>query len=604
MGGIRQLGFSLALGLPVLLSWPCGLASQEAVDLATSSSSPKQKVSTVPQPDGTDGLIRLDVTVRDASGQPVAGLTADDFTILDDEQPQAMVSFRPMNSDTSAEDLEVVLVLDEINLAPDQVRQAEHAIADYLQGTMGDLPHPALVYVLSSAGLSVTLGPSRDGNAIATELAMKKIMRLIWPADMLYEVNRLQGLAGRSSRNTLSLNAMGTIVIEEKKRPGRKLVFWMGNGWPLGEGCQDSFDWITEFSTRMREARIVLSGISAWPNPADRDLDYKESLRGVGSSKEKSSWALSLQVLAAQSGGEVIPRVKNIEHALEEAIDRESEYYTLSFDPPRARTADEYHMLRVQLKDATMAVKTSAGYYDQSIFYDDPPVAARHISVAELGELLQTFHGVSDGDGARRLQALELTERLSAKQLGEWKERLHGSKTRAALVALADASSFLNPPAEKATLAAPSLNEQRTMMSKTVTYVSKVMVRLPNFYAVRTIQRYREPQQKEEDNWKFPPSDQALTLKGTLSATMFYRNGAEVADASGMGRKNVSEQEKLNAMQGRWMGLVISREFTVAGTGHARDLRPDSQHGNRGCGAESFGVAGMGTARGRNARRI
>ena len=107
----------------------------------------------------------------------------------------------------------------------------------------------------------------------------------------------------------------------------------MGNGWPTGEGCEDSFDYITEFSTRIREARVVLSGISAWPNPADRVFDYKESHKGVATERQKNSWALSLQVLAPQSGGEVLTGRKDLERALEEAIDKESAYYTLSSTP-------------------------------------------------------------------------------------------------------------------------------------------------------------------------------------------------------------------------------------------------------------------------------
>ena len=576
---------------------------QQAVDLATSSPALKQMRDAAPQPDGSDGLIRVDVAVRDASGQPVTDLGANDFTILDDDQPQRLVSFHAANADTNAPyNVEVVFVLDEINLASDQAKQAEHAVAEYLQSSMGDLPHPALVYVLSSKGLAVTSGPSRDGNAIATELAIRKVMRLIWTADDVYQLSRFRGIAIRNARNNFSLNALGSIVVEERSRPGRKLVIWMGNGWPIGEGCEDSFDYITEFSTRMREGRVVLSGISAWPNPADRVFDNKESLKGVATERQKNSWALSLQVLAPQSGGEVLTGRKDLERALEETIDTEGAYYTLSFDPPRARTADEYQPLHALLKDASLTVKTSASYYNQPIFYDDPPVPAMRVSVAELDALLQTFHGVSDGDAAKRLESLELTERMSAKQLDDWKERLHGSKTKAALVSVADASSFLDPPEVQAPMAAPSIEEQRRMLAKTVEYVSKAMVRLPNFYAVRTIHQYRQPQQKESESWKVPPGDQLLQPKGTLSATMFYRNGAEVG-----GRQRNGPQERLGAGRDECHGRALVRVghqgvIAIAGHGHARDVRSNSQHGDRGCGAKPAGMARLGAACKRNAR--
>ena len=45
------------------------------------------------EPDSSDGLVQLDVTVTDQSGSPVPGLKAEDFTLLDNGQPQKLVSF-------------------------------------------------------------------------------------------------------------------------------------------------------------------------------------------------------------------------------------------------------------------------------------------------------------------------------------------------------------------------------------------------------------------------------------------------------------------------------------------------------------------------------
>jgi hypothetical protein len=57
-----------------------------------------------------------------------------------------------------------------------------------------------------------------------------------------------------------------------------------------------------------------------------------------------------------------------------------------------------------------------------------------------------------------------------------------GAKSRAELVAVADASTFLDPPAAKVPdIAAPDLAMQRQMMSKTLDYLAKTIPRLPNF---------------------------------------------------------------------------------------------------------------------------
>lgn len=545
--------------MPVLLAWAGALPAQEVIDLATSSTHPRQTQETTEQPDGLEGLIRIDVAVRDGSRQPVSGLTANDFTLLDNEQPQKLISFHAASGGAKAEDdVEVVLVLDEVNLASDQVKEARHAIGEYLLSGTGRLAHPTLVYVVSPGGLSVTSGPSRDGHEIAGELAAKKGLRLIWQREVLELMNQLQGIEARNLRNSVSLNALGSIVVEARRRPRRKLVFWIGNGWPAGDGCEDSFEWITEFSTRIREARVVLSGLSAWRGPGD--FDDKRMPEGAAGMKQKSARAMSLDVLATQSGGGLFSAASDWGRTLDEAIAQESRYYTLSFDPPRARDADEYHALRVKLKDASLAAKTSAGYYDQPVFYDDPPIPTVRVSVAELAALLQTLHEPSDGEGAKRLEGVELTERMSVKQLNEWKGRMRGAKSRAALVRVADASSFLDPPAEKTGAAAPGLDEQRRIMTKTVEYVRNAIGRLPNFYAVRTIERYRQGLQKEGESWKIPPKDQELQQKGVLNATMFYRDGAEVADASGMGKKNVAAQEKMNTIANLGFGHSWSTE--------------------------------------------
>lgn len=40
-------------------------------------------------------------------------------------------------------------------------------------------------------------------------------------------------------------------------------------------------------------------------------------------------------------------------------------FYRLSFDPPRAEHADEYHDLKVQVNQPCATVRTNAGYYNQ-----------------------------------------------------------------------------------------------------------------------------------------------------------------------------------------------------------------------------------------------
>src|ERR1035441_9962499 len=90
----------------------------------------------------------------------------------------------------------------------------------------------------------------------------KKALRAVWPQnpDHYVDATQLSRAVSSSYRNQMSLAALGAVALEERRKPGRKQLLWLGFGWPVEEeGSENSFDWITELSTRLREARIELS---------------------------------------------------------------------------------------------------------------------------------------------------------------------------------------------------------------------------------------------------------------------------------------------------------------------------------------------------------
>src|ERR1700691_230050 len=57
-------------------------------------------VTPSPVPVSTQRQITLDVQVTDKSGAPIRGLQKQDFTLLDDKQPQDIVSFHAVDDHT------------------------------------------------------------------------------------------------------------------------------------------------------------------------------------------------------------------------------------------------------------------------------------------------------------------------------------------------------------------------------------------------------------------------------------------------------------------------------------------------------------------------
>jgi VWFA-related protein len=507
-----------------------------------------------------DGRIHLDVAVTDASGKPVAGLKQSDFTLLDEGHPTPIQSFQAFEAANSDSPTELILVLDQANLNPVNAAGAEHALLRFLRQNGGHLAMPTQIYRYSDSGLETTAKRSSDGNALAEAVEKKHGMTRLWEPRPQY----CSGCNGASYYELdpvlNSQQALGSVVLEARRRPGRKIAIWIGYGWPVSDHT-NAFSTITEFSTRMREAQMTLYGVSAWADPKvlddHRPYDYTFFLDGVRTAKEAKFTHLSLDVLATQSGGTTLTTKYAKEadsHVAPEQIDRivlsgmntivaqTGSYYRLSFEPVRTEQVDEYHDLKVEIGQPGLTAHTNTGYYDQPVYYDQPRVTARRLDVAQLESLLEQDHGESDSTLAAELSGMELTERMSSARLTAWKSRLPGKKSWQALVGVADASAFLAlPAADVPALPEPSLAERREQLTRIIHYLGELMPTLPNLFATRTTERYEEPKQGENDTWKTARADRALHVEASDSVTVLYRNGGDFEDAATKGHKKPKE---------------------------------------------------------------
>ena len=499
-----------------------------------------------------EGLIHLDVAATDREGKPFSGLVAKDFTLTDNGVAQKIISFAPSNQPTDENERlsEVVLLLDEVNLEPFELERAKDASIKFLRQNGGHLAQPVSIYWLTPSGLYATATPTSDGNALAEDVARDRSSRTVW----VIQRNRELFMTAESenvARWDRSLRAVYSIAVVRRRDPGRKLLLWMGFGWPVVRAREEhkgsSFSSLVELSTRIREARMVISEVTVRTEPQAFDFKdtYKDDLAGVNASSnlETTGVHFALPVLALQSGGLVLDPVSDIARAMDDCVEDARVFYTLSFDPPPAVQPDEYHDLKVKIGVPGLSARTTTGYYDQPVFYDQPRIPVRRVSVRELEQILGTANEAQDGELAKQLAGLELGERFDSNLLSLWKNRLRGKKSIAALTILADKSAFLDPPAaEILSDPAPDLEAQRQMMARTVKYLKEVIPKLPDFFATRTTTEYGQAPQKA-DTWKTALGDQELHEGLIEKATLRYRNGHEEQDAekkkgSASGRKN------------------------------------------------------------------
>lgn len=512
-----------------------------------------------PDMNPSQGRIGIDVTVSDAGGHAVTGLGLADFNLLDEGQPVSLVSLAASADGPPPGDppVSVILVIDDADLSRASLTEAESVVEEFLRSNGGQLKHTVTVYRVTSNKLYASIPYSQDGNAMANLIASGMGMRAVWKAAQLQVLrgpaNEIEIYSSRLADSGLphedvrpvplpiALKALGAIVIEQRREPGRKLLFWIGPGWRVDlKADKNIFETITEFATRLREARIELSIANKWLENAHSilaDDQVRQYASGVRFAQDSNYDNLALQVLSTRTGGQTLttsdvlidaaqPDRNNIPRLIAEHIAQASHYYRLTFNPPQAANLDEYHRINVDLAPHGLTAHTTAGYYDEPVFYDQPVPASRQLSVAQLEEILARKW--SDRAFSAGLAGLQMTERINTPRLEGWLKRMPGDRSRQALTALADSSVFLPPPPDDVLpTPAPDRAAQRAMLSHIAEFLVGQAPRLPNFYAQRTTVQFGEPMPKAGQTWKTAQPDRKLEYARTATEHIYFENGKE-----------------------------------------------------------------------------
>lgn len=308
------------------------------------------------------GRIQLDVVVTDAAGKPVTGLEPSDFRLLDNDQPRKILSFRSFDGVAVKPDppVEVVLVVDTVNNGFVELAYIRKGVEEFLRQNGGHLAQPVSILLFSGAGLKVQPRPSVDGNALLD------VLNSIKPSVRPRGEDPIQ----------VSVRALSLVATNERRKPGRKIVIWLGQGWRPARRDNSvftqhdarvqllDFEAMVSISEMLREAQITLYG------GFEQNLfSYREFLAGVKSVRQMDYPDLALEVFANHTGGSssltTINRDSDLVSQINGYIANAAAYYQLSFNPPPALQADEYHDLKLQMRNPAWTAHTSTGYYNQ-----------------------------------------------------------------------------------------------------------------------------------------------------------------------------------------------------------------------------------------------
>jgi len=350
--------------LPAAIAQQPRGAGQGAVQVAPAPATPATGVGNAA---ARDRNVHLDVVVTDKAGKPVSGLSLTDFTVLDNDQPKKILSFEahaPGAHDAEPQ-TQVVILFDTVNVPFESVSYARRQVGAYLSQNDGRLSAPVSIYFLTDTTVVGERQASTDGNAIAAQLEATE--------SRLRAQNREGGVWGYLERFEYSTKMMSAVIEMLQNRPGRKLLIWVGPGWPMMDGPGITFSTeqqkklfgnIVAFSTLMREAHVDVYSISLGTSDGGTYL-YGGYLKGVRRVSQAQAADMGLKVLAVQSGGLALAPSNDLTSAIDTCMQDAGIYYSLSFEPPPADGPNDYHELKVRMDRPGLTARTNTGYYDQ-----------------------------------------------------------------------------------------------------------------------------------------------------------------------------------------------------------------------------------------------
>jgi hypothetical protein len=207
--------------------------------------------------------------------------------------------------------------------------------------------------------------------------------------------------------------------------------------------------------------------------------------------------------------------------------------------------------------------------FGSTAFAATPVPVEKHVKVAQVEQLLTVAHHQRDMKVAKQLAGLEMTERVTSLRLSRWQADFAGAQTREALLALADASAFLDlPAADIPSIAMPDEATRKQILSRVIEYVRTTIHQLPNFFATRSTTHFDDTPVMVKmtsvimsGSGKFAGNSVTTSaspglrlLHGVSMAAILvtYLNGLEVEDAAAGKHRGPRYQE---------MGLTTSGEF-------------------------------------------
>ena len=346
-------------------------------------------------------LVVLDVVVTDKKGEPVHGLKASDFTVLEKDQEMTLQSFEEYRSDqapplaplpaTQAPGPNVftnvadthgdgplnVLLMDALNTpVADQVYVREQML-EYVK----KVPQGTRIAILGlSNRLYILQSDTTDPAVLKADVQMFRTKDVSLPLNL---------------RGPYTRAAIQDLARYLSSLPGRKNLIWFAGSFsggftrvldrepPFGLAADfaDDVKWTANLLTRSRVAVYPIDARGLFSNPdmsaALAHPPGGETLTGRTPGEfrlseehfldQRASDKFGMNRLAEETGGKAFYDTNGLKQAVQEAINDGSNYYTLAYVPTDRQWDGRYRSVRVKLDQSGVNL-----FYRQGYFAYDP----------------------------------------------------------------------------------------------------------------------------------------------------------------------------------------------------------------------------------------
>lgn len=343
-----------------------------AMTLAFASSPSSENAQSQTSLTATTRAVVLDVVVRDRHGNRVQGLTKADFKVVEDDQPQTIVSFEETETSAGpatalADAAQQIILLDEMNSGFADVAYVRHCLAKLLGGNGGELRQPTALIALTNDGLRLLHKSTYNGNSLMDALNAHRTA-LPW--------RQQGGLYREMERIDLSLGALHQIAQAAAGSRVRRNLIWISPGFPLSSTLQFSdksrdhlFEGIRLVSSELLHARIAVYTIDPRVTPTSvgemyisrQGLDnHITVLANIGRVDFQD---LALARFAQETGGRSFWGRNDIDAEVAESATEGASYYTISYYPNDRNFDGKFRKLKVLVNRPSLEVRTRAGYF-------------------------------------------------------------------------------------------------------------------------------------------------------------------------------------------------------------------------------------------------